>query len=231
MATIQVEAFYRERMMVPPNAQLRVTLSDVSKMDVAAQLITEVVVDNPGAPPYNIGLNYDPEVIDQRMRYAVRGTISADDKLMFTSTEHIDAFAPDDSGVVKVTMQRVSSATKNAQSLTDGHWQLVALNGVAATPGAGGKKLFLQLRSEDSRYHGFSGCNNYSGSFSRDGGHRLTLGPGASTRMACAEGMEQEHTYLSILSLVASYRIDGKSLSLLDSEAKVLASFESTSAP
>ena len=56
------------------------------------------------------------------------------------------------------------------------------------------------------------------------------MGPGASTRMACAEGMEQEHAYLSILALVASYRIDRKSLSLLDSDAKVLASFESTSA-
>ncbi len=230
MATIQVEAFYRERMMVPPNAKLRVTLSDVSKMDVAAELITEVVVDNPGAPPYSIGLNYDPEVIDPRMRYAVRATIRADDKLMFTSTEHIDAFAPDDSGVVKVTMQRVAAAATSAQSLTDSHWQLVALNGVPATPGAGGKKLFLQLQSEDSRYHGFSGCNNYSGGFSRNDEHGLTMGPGASTRMACAEGMEQEHAYLSILTLVASYRIDRKSLSLLDSDAKVLASFESTSA-
>lgn len=231
MATIQVEAFYRERMMVPPNAQLRVTLSDVSKMDVAAELMTEVVVDNPGAPPYSIELNYDPGAIDQRMRYAVRATISADDKLMFTSTEHIDAFAPDDSGVVMVRMQRVAAVAKTAQSLTDSHWQLIALDGVPATPGAGGKKIYLQLHSEDSRYHGFSGCNNYSGGFSSAGDYGLTLGPGITTRMACAEGMEQEHAYLSILSLVASYRIGARSLSLLDSDAKVLARFESTPAP
>lgn len=225
MATIKVEAFYRERMMVPPNAQLRVTLSDVSKMDVAAELITEVVVDNPGAPPYNIELTYDPEAIDSRMRYAVRASIKADDKLMFTSTEHIDAFAADDSGAVKVIMQRVAAKATSAQSLTDSHWQLLALNGVPASPGAGGKKIFLTLQSEDSRYHGFAGCNNYSGGFSLEGSHGLTLGPGISTRMACAEGMEQEHAYLSLLSQVNSYRIEGTSLSLLDSDDKVLASF------
>ena len=109
MASIHVESFYRERMMVPPNAQLRVTLSDVSKMDVAADLLTEVAIDNPGAPPYTVSLDYDPSVIDQRMRYAVRATIRVDDKLLFTSTEQFDAFAVDDNGVVNVMMQRVAA--------------------------------------------------------------------------------------------------------------------------
>ncbi len=229
MATIHVEAFYRERMMVPPNAQLRVTLSDVSKMDVAADLLTEVAIDNPGAPPYTVSLDYDPAVIDQRMRYAVRATIRVDDKLLFTSTEHIDAFAVDDNGVVKVMMQRVADRApdKTAASLTDTDWTLVELGGKPAAIGAGGKELFLQLTTEDARYHGFSGCNRYSGSYSVGGENGLKLGHAMSTRMACAQAMEQEHAYLTILGQVVRYRIDDQSLTLFAANNKALAGFES----
>jgi putative lipoprotein len=230
MATITIEAFYRERMMVPPNAQLRVTLSDVSKMDVAATLLTEAVIDNPGAPPYTVSLNYDPTVIDQRMRYAVRAAISVDDQLLFTSTEHIDAFAVGDSDVIKVNMQRVAArkaSDKAAASLTDTYWKLVKLEGKPATIGAGGKELYLQLLTEDARFHGFSGCNAYSGGYSLEGANNLKFGHAMSTRMACAQGMEQEHAYLSILGEVASYRVDGQSLTLFAAGNKALAGFES----
>ncbi len=107
MANLEVEAFYRERMMVPPNTILRVTLEDVSKMDVAAALISEVERENPGAPPYRVELAYDQGKIDARLRYAVRASLRADGKLLFTTTEFVDAFAGDNNGKVAVMMQRV----------------------------------------------------------------------------------------------------------------------------
>ena len=107
MATLEVEAYYRERMMVPPNSVLHVTLADVSKMDVAATLISEVTRENPGAPPYRVELAYDPGKIDERFRYAVHATLRADGKLLFTTTEYVDAFPRDNDGKVEVMMQRV----------------------------------------------------------------------------------------------------------------------------
>jgi putative lipoprotein len=107
MATLAVEAFYRERIMVPPNTVLRVTLEDVSKMDVAATVISEVERENPGAPPYKVELAYDRGKIDGRFRYAVRASLRADGKLLFTTTDFVDAFAEDHNGKVEVMMQRV----------------------------------------------------------------------------------------------------------------------------
>ncbi len=107
MATLEVEVFYRERMMVPPNTALHVTLADVSKMDVPATLISEVKRENPGSPPYRVELTYDPAKIDERMRYAVRATLRADGKLLFSSTEIVDAFAGGNDGPVEVMMQRM----------------------------------------------------------------------------------------------------------------------------
>jgi putative lipoprotein len=231
MATVKVEAFYRERMMVPPGSVLRVTLSDVSKMDVAATLISEVVRENPGAPPYRVELEYNPAEIDQRFHYAVRATLSAEGKLLFTTTEFIDAFAGADDATVPVTMQRVEEA-RNPQSqpqasLTNTYWKLMTLAGKPASIGAGGKELRLQLTEQDKRFHGFAGCNNYSGSYKTTADNGLELGQAMSTRMACVEGMEQEQVYLAMLSEVAAYDINGENLHLLDTNGAELASFES----
>lgn len=229
MATVKVEAFYRERMMVPPDSVLRVTLSDVSKMDVAATLISEVVRENPGAPPYQVELEYDPAEIDERFNYAVRATLHAHGKLLFTTTEFIDAFAGADDAVVQVTMHRVEARTQSQPqaSLTNTYWKLMTLAGKPATIGAGGKELRLQLMAKDQRFHGFAGCNNYSGSYKVTADNGLELGQAMSTRMACAEGMEQEQAYLAMLPEVGSYTIEGESLRLLDTNGVELARFES----
>lgn len=228
MATVKVEAFYRERMMVPPDAVLRVTLSDVSKMDVAATLVSEVVRDNPGAPPYRVELEYDPAEIDERFRYALRATLSAQGKLLFTSTEFVDAFAGSKDDIVQVMMQRVQARDRKPQaSLTNTYWKLIKLAGKPATIGAGGKELMLQLMEQEQRFRGFSGCNNYSGSYAISADNGLELGQAISTRMACAEGMDQEHAYLTMLPKVSAFTIDGESLRLLNSDGVELASFES----
>jgi uncharacterized lipoprotein YbaY len=41
------------------------------------------------------------------MRYAVRATLRADGKLLFSSTEIVDAFAGGNDGPVEVMMQRM----------------------------------------------------------------------------------------------------------------------------
>jgi heat shock protein HslJ len=65
---------------------------------------------------------------------------------------------------------------------------------------------------DDGRVSGFAGCNTFSGTFTTDGS-TLTLGPLATTRMAC-EGQPSalETTYLEALSGVRSWSIgdDGR---------------------
>jgi heat shock protein HslJ len=64
----------------------------------------------------------------------------------------------------------------------------------------------------DGRVSGFAGCNTFSGTFATDGS-TLTLGPLATTRMACERPASAvEATYLEALSGVTSWSIgeDGR---------------------
>lgn len=79
---------YRERMALPAGAVVEVSLLDVSKADVAADVISEQKIDTAGKQvPFNFELPYDPSKIDARMRYAVRAKILVGDDLIFTSTD------------------------------------------------------------------------------------------------------------------------------------------------
>ena len=90
-ASITVQAWYRERMLLPPGSQLRVVLEDSALMDVAATLISEKTLADPGTPPYRLELEYRPEQVNERGRYTVRAQIRSDGKLLFTSTSAIAA--------------------------------------------------------------------------------------------------------------------------------------------
>ncbi len=94
-ALITGTVVYRERMAVSPRAVVRVSLEDVSRTDVASTQIAETRFLASGGPPYAFALGYDPARIDERHRYSLRATIRLDDRLLFTSTEHIEPFGGD----------------------------------------------------------------------------------------------------------------------------------------
>ena len=78
-------ATYRERMALPPNAVLEVVLQDVSRAGAPATVLGTARIENPGSPPFDFEISYDPGSIDERFTYAVRATIRADDELLFTT--------------------------------------------------------------------------------------------------------------------------------------------------
>lgn len=112
--TMQIEAFYRERMLLPAGSELIIALEDVSRMDVAATRISEQVLIDPGAPPFRVALSYPADKIDERHRYGLRAQIRNADRLLFTNTHHIDPFAGDQP--IQVLMARVSRPPESPQS-------------------------------------------------------------------------------------------------------------------
>ena len=249
MSTIEGTVFYRERMLLPPGAEVEVQLQDVSRADALATVMASVMFTPEGAPPYPFAIEYTPGDIDERMRYSLRATISVDNKLMFTSTEFIDPFGGDD---INIMVQRVpepvekapiaptaqetgdeaagSAATEApAGSVHSTVWVLATLAGEPAPSGAGGKSIELVLNADDNTASGFSGCNRYTGSFSNEGksthGTPLKFGPMAGTMMACAGGDEAERAYLQMLGGVDGYRMQGSTLELLQG-SDVVATFE-----
>jgi putative lipoprotein len=98
---------YRERMLLPPDAEIEVSLLDVSLMDVAAKLISTQTIVPDHAVPIAFVLRYDPQDIDQRMTYAVRATIRSGDRLLFVTDRSYTVLTRGQSSHVDLVLKRV----------------------------------------------------------------------------------------------------------------------------
>ncbi|MDB1123473.1 YbaY family lipoprotein [Vibrio algarum] len=86
MDSIKGNISYRERVALPPNAVVTVTLEDVSLMDVAAKKMAEQTFTTDGTQvPFDFELSYDANQIEAKHRYSVRATIRVNGSLRFTT--------------------------------------------------------------------------------------------------------------------------------------------------
>jgi putative lipoprotein len=116
--------------------------------------------------------------------------------------------------------------SESAALLAKTHWQLTEVEGMPVPVEAGWREPNLQFDSEKKRVTGYSGVNIFSGGYAATGsGLRMTQM--ASTRRAGPpELMKLETAFLKALSATRSYRVNGDTLELLDSDGRVLARFE-----
>jgi heat shock protein HslJ len=105
-------------------------------------------------------------------------------------------------------------------TFTDREWILAQLGDRASPMGNGGKPVTLTLASGENRASGNAGCNRYTGPYTLSGS-QLTFGPAISTKMACAQGMDVETAYLSMLPNVTSYQATDSSLVLMGASGEL----------
>ena len=72
---------------------------------------------------------------------------------------------------------------------------------------------------EEGKLAGFSGCNDFNGSFALEG-TSLNLDPGAMTRKACPGSGEQD--FISALGKVSNLKVDKDKLTLLDGASELM---------
>lgn len=116
----------------------------------------------------------------------------------------------------------VAAGQAAAPGFEDAAWRLAEMDG--KTVPAGPREAYLHFDSASGRVSGSSGCNRIAGPYRRDGSG-LTLGPLASTRMACPDGAA-EARFLAALERTAGYRQDGRRLTLLDRAGQALVVLE-----
>ncbi len=222
------EAFYREKILLPPGAELLVTLEDVSRADAPSSLITEHRQSLDSPPPYAFELTYPTESIEPRARYALRAKIFVGDALRFITDTHVDPFAESSEGVepqpVRLLMVGVNrSAPELAptpRNALGGLWQVTRLNGEVLEESE--RVVTLRFDGSPLRVSGFSGCNQYSGG-ATEKDDSLAFGQLMSTMMACDESrMLLEKRFLGLLDQVARFSISDDTLSLLDADGAVL---------
>jgi heat shock protein HslJ len=128
-------------------------------------------------------------------------------------------------GCMSNTVPAQSSTTGKA-ALENTYWKLVRLGATPVTVSEEQREPHFVLQPQTGRVVGSGGCNRLAGSYTL-AGEELTFGQVAGTRMACPDGMDVERAFHRALGEVASWRIEGQTLELLDAAGVSIAQFES----
>ncbi len=216
--TLTGTVVYRERMALPPEAVLTVTLEDVSLADAPAVTLGQTQFQLRGQQvPIPFSLIYPKSAVKPGATYAVRARINLGEQLLFTTTDRnqVDPLNP---APVELLMSRVTTDAPPVAdvSLTETYWKLVDVAGQPVSVSESTREPHLVLQSQDNRFHGSGGVNNVMGGFTQTD-TALVFSNVASTMMAGPpEAMAQEQAIIAALGRVRGFRIAGDQLTLLD---------------
>lgn len=210
--TITGTVTYRERIALPGNAHLSVSLVALPSGQNLAN--ASAAIPDQGQPPLAFSLNvHRPLAVGL---YGLRAEIRSDGQVLFRSPEPV----PVDPGagipvailVQFMPSQPAPSLPELPSGLVDALWKVTSIGG---NPVSADRPVTLVIAA-DMRASGHSGCNNYFAETSIER-NSMTFGPAAATRMACAADlMVLEEAYFAALNAVASFELDAVRLRLLD---------------
>ncbi len=117
-------------------------------------------------------------------------------------------------------------------AISDHPWLVTAYNsGNQAVVGVISGMRLTAVFAADGTVSGNGGCNSFSGAYTTDG-NAITIGPLASTMMACAEDvMQQEAAYLAALQSAATYQVMGDTMQLRTADDALAVMFAVEAAP
>ncbi len=220
------EVFYRERVALPSNAVLEISLVDVTRPGGLGELVASMQVRPNRQVPIPFEIRFGDDDVDPRRRYAVRANILADGRLLFVNASPQRVLTQGYPNSVRTLMAAVMSVTASGSNgMVGQEWLAEDIGGrgvvdharTTITIGAGGTVT------------GSGGCNRLRGTAQTDG-NSLTFGTMAATRMMCPPAvMDQEGKFLRALELTREFRIDGPYLKLLDGDGAELVRFTRSS--
>ena len=106
---IQGSVTYRERIALPPNAQLEIVLADVSLADAPYKAIAEKKIIPAGQVPILFELNYDSNKIMPNYTYAVMARITEDGKLLFINDQSYQVLTRGRPNTVEMVLKKVNT--------------------------------------------------------------------------------------------------------------------------
>lgn len=230
---------YRERIALPPDAELWITL--VSLPDGATVVSAAAEVSRPAQVPLSFVLDVRSHVVAAGGDFGLVAEIRSEGRTLFRNTEPVpvDVQAPAPVLIV-VAMppqptpepvplpvplpepvpddEEIMPPIEEVTLLLDTVWMVTSIGGDPVLPDT---EPTLSIAA-DRRVGGSGGCNNYFTEAEFDEA-ALAFGPIASTRMACAgDVMAQENRLFNALSATAGYALSGDALQLVDAAGVTL---------
>lgn len=218
---------YRERMSLPSNATLTITLVNLPGEHRIAG--ANASLGGKAGSPIQFTLNVRSDVIAAGGQYGLVAEISSGDHVVFRNTQPalVDVAEPE-GNVIEVEFfpppphdpaEQVTPPVEAPDALLDVLWMVTSIGGEPVLPQT---EVTFSIAS-DHRAGGNGGCNNYftEASF---GAPPLAFGPIAGTRMAC-DGvvLTQEARFFAALGATAGYDLVGDTLKLVDAAGIPLA--------
>ena len=218
--TFTGEVAYRERIALPPRAELWVTLVSLPRATPVVSAAASVGAS--GQVPLHFSLHVRSDVIATGGSYGLIAEIRAEGRTLFRNSQPVpvDVTAPLPTGIVVSfspdpphdAVDQILLPPERPGPLLDTAWQVTSIGG---DPVRADTEVTLSIAA-DLRAGGNGGCNNY---FTEAGfeGPPLTFGPIAGTRMACSpEIMDQEAALFAALEATVDYELSGDALKLFD---------------
>ncbi|MFA7359987.1 MAG: META domain-containing protein [Candidatus Kapaibacterium sp.] len=113
-----------------------------------------------------------------------------------------------------ISLSCSSSKTVNKiDNITSKQWSLSTINVMTMDNKSPDYQNPYMTLSPDNGFSGFTGCNSFTGTYKYESG-KLSLDPGAITKMHCGESIEME--FLSLLRKVSGFDVRNNTLVLLD---------------
>lgn len=223
--TLEITASYRERIAVPPDAQLEVQLFDVTRADASATRIASQRFAMSGVP-ITVSLTYDPAIIDTERRYALKAELWSGGKQVFRTTRQysvLDGVANDSVDVLLSMVEHANDSTARPRTISGIRWVATELFG---TPWINDDPATLTV-DDSNAFSIFGGCNRFTGQLQVSIGQISFPENFAGTLMACQDEVEaQERSFLEALSRVSAYVRYGAGLILMDDDGMALMHFE-----
>lgn len=217
---------YLQRIALPPDAEVRVELQDISLQDAPAQTIASAnVVTEGNQVPIPFSIAYDPDQIDPSHTYSIHAEIHTGGERRFITTQAYPVITREAPSNVEITVMALEKP-REATALVGTYWKLVSVGGKDVIPVQDlRREPHLTLLPEENRAIATGGCNQMTGTW-QVSEQKVTFSQFVSTRMACPDVMEQEHALGQALAATRGYRMDGTFLELVDAGGAVLARFE-----
>lgn len=216
MGTIQGSLFYRERMMLPPDAVAIITLQEISRADAPAIILSSMAIGNANRTPLSFEIPYRKSDIMDTQRYSLRAYIVSEGSLLFTTTTAYPVLRKDqrdNPASVDMLLHRVIAEDDTQTNLQNTYWALQSLRGQEV-------QLFKDqdtphmVLTNDGKSNGSDGCNRFFGSYSTHE-HRISFFPGGNTLMLCPQGDKQAAEFMATLQEATAYKIKDQNLELL----------------
>lgn len=228
MNTLSVTVSFRERIALPPGAQLDVQfLEVVTPGEQTAVMASQRFAM--AAVPMTVSLGYDPQVVDGASDYAVFAAIrSPDGQRLFLGIETVDIPADPDRTSVDIMLTMLTDTGANVavpRRISGVAWTVTEVFG-EPWPDDDPATLIID---DEMNVSAFGGCNRFRGQMQPSGLGLAFPGTMAGTMMACPDDTEaQERRFLAALTRVSDYVRYGAGLVMIDAQGRAVLHFIET---